>query len=128
VGLIELRLEAHPEAVGSARRAVDVLADRLPRDVLDDLRLMVSELVTNCIRHGRLEPQDRIEVFIDPTGDRVRVGAGFRPPGSPPTLYQTSGWGLFLVSRLADRWGVEGRDGTRVWLEVGSRDRRSRAG
>jgi anti-sigma regulatory factor (Ser/Thr protein kinase) len=133
VGLIELRLEARPEAVGSARRAVDVLADRLPSDVLDDLRLMVSELVTNCIRHGRLEPRDRIEVFIDPTEDRVRVevvnpGAGFRPPGSPPSLYQTSGWGLFLVSRLADRWGVEGRDGTRVWLEVGSRDRRSRAG
>jgi anti-sigma regulatory factor (Ser/Thr protein kinase) len=133
VGLIELRLEAEPEAVGRARHAVDALADRLPREVLDDLRLMVSELVTNCLRHGRLKPDDRIEVFIDPTADRVRVevvnrGAGFRPPGSPPTLYQTSGWGLFLVSRLADRWGVEGRDGTRVWLEVGPRDRRTQAG
>jgi anti-sigma regulatory factor (Ser/Thr protein kinase) len=133
VGLIELRLEARPEAVGRARRALDALADGLSRTVLDDLRLMVSELVTNCLRHGRLKPEDHIEVFIDPTEDRVRVevvnpGAGFRPPGSPPSLYQTSGWGLFLVSRLADRWGVEGRDGTRVWLEVGLRDERSQAG
>ena len=131
--LIELRLEARAEAVGRARRAVDALADRLPETLLDDLRLMVSELVTNCLRHGRLGPEDRIDVLIEPTDERVRVevvnpGAGFRPPGSPPTLYQTSGWGLFLVSRLADRWGVEGRDGTRVWLEVGSRERRTRAG
>jgi anti-sigma regulatory factor (Ser/Thr protein kinase) len=133
VGPIELRLEARPEAVGRARRAVDVLADRLPATLLDDLRLMVSELVTNCLRHGRLGPEDPIDLFIDPSDDRVRIevvnpGAGFRPPGSPPTLYQTSGWGLFLVSRLADRWGVEGRDGTRVWLEVGSGERRTRAG
>ena len=133
MAVIELRLDARPEAVGRARKAVDALADDLPEPLLDDLRLMISELVTNCLRHGRLGPEDPIEVFVDATEDRVRVevvnpGAGFRPPGSQPTMYQTSGWGLFLVSRLADRWGVEGRDGTRVWLEVDSQARRTRAG
>lgn len=131
--MIELSLDARPEAVRRARRAVEQLADRLPETLLDDLRLMVSELVTNCLRHGRLRPGDRIEVSIRSTANRVRVevvnpGSGFRPPGSDPSLYQTSGWGLFLVSRLADRWGVEADGGTRVWLEVDSRDRESRAG
>ncbi|HEV8682211.1 MAG TPA: ATP-binding protein [Actinomycetota bacterium] len=133
--MIDLRLEARPEAVGRARHAIDRLAGRLPGGILDDLRLMVSELVTNCLRHGGLAPGDPIQVIVDAGDRRVRVevvspGDGFRPPDLKPTFYSTSGWGLFLVSRLADRWGVDGRDGTRVWLEVDHplQDRRIRAG
>jgi anti-sigma regulatory factor (Ser/Thr protein kinase) len=133
VALIELRLEARPEAVGRARRAIDALAGRLPGTLLDDLRLMVSELVTNCLRHGNLAPGDPILVVVDPGDRHVRMdvvspGAGFRPPDAAPSLYATSGWGLFLVSRLADRWGVEGDGGTRVWLEVDHPQGRAQAG
>jgi anti-sigma regulatory factor (Ser/Thr protein kinase) len=133
VAVIDLRLEARPDSVARARRAIGDLAD-LPAHLLDDLRLMVSELVTNCLRHGRLAPGDPIQVVVDPSDRRIRVevlspGHGFRPPELEPTLYSTSGWGLFLVSRLADRWGVDSRGGTRVWLEVDhpERERRTRA-
>jgi anti-sigma regulatory factor (Ser/Thr protein kinase) len=133
--VIDVRLYPRPEAVGRARRAIDGLADRLPESILDDLRLMVSELVTNCLRHGGLAPGDVIRVIVDTADGRVRVevvspGDGFHPPDRQPTLYSTSGWGLFLVSRLADRWGVDDRGGTRVWLEVDDplRERGVRAG
>jgi anti-sigma regulatory factor (Ser/Thr protein kinase) len=119
---IDLGLEATAEAVGEARRAIDGLVG-LPGNLLDDLRLMVSELVTNCLRHGGLALGDRIQVLVEPGDRRIRIevvsaGAGFRPPDSEPGLYASSGWGLFLVSRLADRWGVDGRGRTRVWFEV----------
>jgi anti-sigma regulatory factor (Ser/Thr protein kinase) len=134
VAVIDLRLEARPDAVGRARQAIDDLAD-IPAGLLDDLRLMVSELVTNCLRHGGLGPGDPIQVVVDPRDRRIRVevvspGHGFRPPDWAPSLYSTSGWGLFLVSRLADRWGVDSRGGTRVWLEVDrlERERSTRAG
>lgn len=121
--MIDVRLDPRPEAVGHARRAIDQLADHLSEGTLDDLRLMVSELVTNCLRHGGLAPRDLIRVIVEIADGRVRMevvspGDGFRPPNRQPNLYSTSGWGLFLVSRLADRWGVDGRGGTRVWLEV----------
>jgi anti-sigma regulatory factor (Ser/Thr protein kinase) len=123
VALLELRLRARPEAVGRARNALSALAAHLPGTLVYDLRLMVSELVTNCLRHGGLAPGDPIQMTVESGDDRVRVevvspGRGFRPPRTPPTIYSTSGWGLFLVSRLADRWGVDARGGTRVWLEV----------
>jgi anti-sigma regulatory factor (Ser/Thr protein kinase) len=121
--VIDVRLDPRPEAVGQARRAIDRLTGHLPDSMLDDLRLMVSELVTNCLRHGGLAPGDPIRVIVEIANGRVRVevvspGDGFRPPDRQPTLYSTSGWGLFLVSRLADRWGVDTQGGTRVWLEV----------
>jgi anti-sigma regulatory factor (Ser/Thr protein kinase) len=118
--------------VGRARHALDALAGDLSATVLDDLRLMVSELVTNCLRHGGLRPEDPIDVLVSSADDRIRMevvnpGTGFYPPGSEPSIYQTSGWGLFLVSRLADQWGVDRRGGTRVWLEVDVQRRETRA-
>ena len=44
-------------------------------------------------------------------------GAGFKPAGSEPRGAD-GGFGLFLVERMASRWGVETRDGTRVWFEL----------
>ena len=54
---------------------------------------------------------------------RIRVevhdsGPGFEPPEAPPTLYRESGFGLFLVDRIADRWGVSSDGGTTVWFEL----------
>ena len=48
-------------------------------------------------------------------------GPGFeatpREPGDDPG----SGWGLFLVEQLSDRWGVELAGGTSVWFEIDRR-------
>jgi len=35
-----------------------------------------------------------------------------------PHPSRQSGWGLFLVDRMADRWGVDRSEGTRVWFEL----------
>ena len=70
--------------------------------------MLVSELVTNSLRHtGSAE----IELEVWSSDEVVRVdvsdrGAGFDVDG-PPRPGKASGWGLFMVDRLADRWGVE---------------------
>jgi hypothetical protein len=44
-------------------------------------------------------------------------GDGFAAPAAP-TPGRASGWGLFMVDRLADRWGVDTEGTTRVWFEL----------
>jgi anti-sigma regulatory factor (Ser/Thr protein kinase) len=124
---VDLQLQSSPEAAAVARDALEPLADRLPARRLRDLRLLVSELVTNAVRHAGLRRGDRIRLVVR-VGDRdVRVevhdpGRGFarRPPSPDPA--RASGWGLYLVEELADRWGVDcaGR-GTCVWFELDGR-------
>ena len=93
--------------------------------VLDDIRLLVSELVTNAIRHA--EAADGGEVGLDVTIDhelvRVEVadpGAGFDPTPRDDEMSRPGGWGLYLVDRIADRWGVVRNRMTRVWFEIDS--------
>jgi anti-sigma regulatory factor (Ser/Thr protein kinase) len=111
-----------PTAPAAAREAVDLaLAGRLGEDGLAELRLLVSELVTNAVRHG-LGRRGAVELTLSLAGRCVRVevadgGAGFVPPVPVPDPDETGGWGLVVVDRLADRWGIEGADGTCVWFE-----------
>ena len=82
------------------------MSGRLSPNVLDDVRLLVSELVTNSIRHARLAPSQWVDLAVRIEGDTVRVevidpGPGFRPSVLRPTLYQESGWGLYLVEQVA---------------------------
>jgi anti-sigma regulatory factor (Ser/Thr protein kinase) len=112
-----------PLAPGAAREALDAaLSDRLKPDVLGELRLMVSELVTNAVRHGRAR-KGAVDLLVAMQGRTVRVevsdgGAGFTPPGREPALGEAGGWGLIVVDRLADRWGIEADPDTRVWAEM----------
>ena len=85
------------------------------------LRLLVSELVTNSVRHvsGSARPVV-LAVSIGARAIHVEVrdgGAGFKP-GKPKPRGADGGFGLFLVERMASRWGVDTRDGTRVWFEL----------
>ena len=88
------------------------------------LRLLVSELVTNSIRHAAAaESPVGLAVRIAAQTIRVEVhdgGAGFTP-GTPTPRGADGGfggYGLFLVERMASRWGVEIDHGTRVWFEL----------
>jgi anti-sigma regulatory factor (Ser/Thr protein kinase) len=97
------------------------LPTSLPESERGALRLLVSELVTNSIRHvtGSLQPVV-LDVRIASRTIRVEVhdgGAGFEP-GKPEPRGADGGFGLFLVERMATRWGVDTRDGTRVWFEL----------
>lgn len=121
---IAVALPAVPESIPRSREILESLRGELDESLLDDLRLIVSELVTNSIRHAGLrsgEPID-LEVTVDKATIRLELrdrGRGFEPPDAPVSLFQESGWGLFLVSQLTDRWGVSTRGGvTRVWIEI----------
>jgi anti-sigma regulatory factor (Ser/Thr protein kinase) len=127
----EIELPRKLESAAAARQAVGDLVGRLPDDVIGDVRLLVSELVTNALRHADLGDDDKIVLAMDVRDDAVRVevrdsGKGFEPPGElTGDPERIEGWGLYLVSTLADRWGVEGDGATRVWFEL---DRSPEAG
>ena len=121
---LDVRLPTGATAPSSARALVGGLRERLADDVLDDLVLVVSEVVTNCVRHAGLGPGDDILVHVRATPSEVRLevvdaGRGFKPPvisGYDPAL--PGGWGLYIVDQLADRWGVVRESGTRLWAEI----------
>jgi anti-sigma regulatory factor (Ser/Thr protein kinase) len=120
---VDLRLRPSMEAPSNARRALDDLSPHLPAEVLDDMRLLVSELVTNSIRHAELSDEEWVGLHIEVAGDTVRVevvdpGPGFRPNVPTPVVYQESGWGLYLVEQVAHRWGVVDDGTIRVWFEI----------
>jgi anti-sigma regulatory factor (Ser/Thr protein kinase) len=125
-------LPADATAPPLARSALAELPSHLGPDRAD-LRLMVSELVTNCVRHAHLAPSQRIElgVFELAAGIRVEVrdpGGGYQAaakalgeprgrPGPDEPLPQ-GGFGLMVIAALADRYGVRQDQGTVVWFEV----------
>lgn len=82
--------------------------------------LLVSELVTNVVRHAR--STSTLTLTLAPGRLRVAVTdaspqpAVVRPPIPEELL---SGWGLAIVERLAERWGYEARAaGKTVWFEL----------
>ena len=125
--MIDLKLRPTPGAVPDARRALDALDEKVSARTLEDLRLLVSELVTNSVRHAGLKEMQTIELKVKLLPETVRVevndqGTGFEPTPRSASSEDQSGWGLYLVSRLADRWGVSSDGVTRVWFEL-TRDR-----
>lgn len=119
---IDLRLQPGPQAPGEARRALDRLISEFGPRRADDVRLLVSELVTNSYRHAGTGPEGSIELRVEAKARRVRVevcdaGTGF-DPGSLPAQGRASGWGLYLVRNIADRWGVSAGNPCCVWFEI----------
>src|SRR4051812_2911450 len=125
---IGLSLAPEAAAVTEARRALGQLADLLPAGKLKDLRLVVSELVTNSVLHAGLSPDDRISLFVEVRRGSVRgrvcdPGPGFEKPCEPrPRTDMRGGWGLPVVASISERWGVE-RTGRRrrlacVWFDI----------
>jgi anti-sigma regulatory factor (Ser/Thr protein kinase) len=118
---VDLARDADSPAV--ARRAIGEVSDQLPPRRLEDAQLLVSELVTNSIRHAQLRVDDVIRLVVV-SGDRaLRIevcdpGPGFEPLVRDPDHGRPSGWGLYLVRELSDRWGVERSAETRVWFEL----------
>jgi anti-sigma regulatory factor (Ser/Thr protein kinase) len=120
---VERRLAVTPEAAAEARHVLDDLNDAIPDSRMRDVRLLISELVTNAVRHADLDSGDAIDLVIDVADGMLRVevhdpGGGFVPSAPSPDPARPSGWGLYLVAELADRWGVDSDDRTRVWFEL----------
>ena len=123
------RFNGDVTAVRLARRAVrEELKDALPQRRLADVELIVSELATNSVRHAGCGGDDELTMEAAVEDDRVLVrvgdpGEGFEPhTPATPAGGSGSGYGLVLLDRLADRWGVQRENGFSVWFEV-QRDR-----
>jgi anti-sigma regulatory factor (Ser/Thr protein kinase) len=118
---VERELPVTPEAAAEARHALDGIG--VPGGRLRDVRLLVSELVTNAVRHANLNAGDVIGLVVEVADHALRVevhdpGGGFVPTAPSPDPARPSGWGLYLVAELADRWGVESDETTLVWFEL----------
>jgi anti-sigma regulatory factor (Ser/Thr protein kinase) len=120
---VSLRLPQRPEATSAARHGLGGLACHVERGLLEDLKLLVTELVANSVRHGPLAGAAEVALDVRVSPERVRVevsdpGNGFEPHERTRGRDEAGGWGLFLVDRLSDRWGVAGNGHTLVWLEI----------
>ena len=87
---LERELPVSPEAASEARHALDDIGDELPGGRLRDVRLLVSELVTNAVRHANLADGDIILLVVEVADDALRVevhdpGGGFVPSAPSPT-------------------------------------------
>jgi anti-sigma regulatory factor (Ser/Thr protein kinase) len=116
--------ELAPEAASQARAVVNAeLGRAVSTKVLEDATLLVSELVTNAVRHAPRAGSPEIELRLKLDPERVRVvvsdpGAGFVAGPRLPTASESTGWGLYLVDRIADRWGVISKNRSEVWFEI----------
>jgi anti-sigma regulatory factor (Ser/Thr protein kinase) len=135
-GALRLRFPARAESLKPIRRALERIG--LPEPVLRDALLLTTELVTNSIRHADLGPDDHVDVTahwsdgvlhvaVDDSGSRSPP-AGIVAGSIRPSPTGRSGWGLFLVDRLATRWGTNlgASDGFWFELEVPRREGSSR--
>jgi anti-sigma regulatory factor (Ser/Thr protein kinase) len=123
VNRISVQFEAGPSAAAWARNALIAVEQDVDAELMADVRLLVSELVTNSVRHSATVPTEPValDVAVDASTIRVEVrdaGAGFEPRPRQPGQSNVGGWGLYLVDRLADRWGVMRNHCTQVWFEI----------
>jgi anti-sigma regulatory factor (Ser/Thr protein kinase) len=117
-----LRIGGGPRAAGRARHELSRLRADLDNPLLESVRLLVTELITNSVEHASA---DAVEMAVLVARDRIRVeisnpGSGFECDRREPGQESESGWGLFLVDRLSDDWGVidDAAGLQRVWFEI----------
>jgi anti-sigma regulatory factor (Ser/Thr protein kinase) len=116
---LQVELPRARVAPGDARHALRSLcADHVESDLLVDAELLVSELVTNAIRHGKGD----ISLCARVDDNRLLVevideGCGFEHELRRDEFERVGGWGLDIVDDVSSRWGVhEGT--THVWFEL----------
>ena len=107
-----------------AREALAEHSPGLPQSVMEDVSLLVTELVSNAVCHVDGSSSHEVQFAFRSRYDTIRVevtdiGTGFQKPARPTTGGAHGGWGLFLVDRIATRWGVKPAPaGTCVWFEL----------
>jgi anti-sigma regulatory factor (Ser/Thr protein kinase) len=103
---------ADARAAHRARRAVaDVLPSSCRPQLMDDLALLTSELITNAVRHGsRLAADHVVDLVLWPADGHywlaVSDAGADLPALACPQLDDRGGRGLLLVDALATAWGV----------------------
>jgi anti-sigma regulatory factor (Ser/Thr protein kinase) len=111
------------DAPALARREILTRYDWPSQRLRDEAAIMLAELVTNAVLHGGVRPDDKVRVDVE-IADRTVTFSVFDPgpgfePAAPNAPGPSAGFGLIIVDRLAQRWGVvSGAAGTRVWFAL----------
>jgi anti-sigma regulatory factor (Ser/Thr protein kinase) len=123
--VVEVVVALDVRAPGAARDVVvECLERRVVASAVESAKLLVSELVTNSLRHSA-GAEDEVLVSVELMDDCFRVGV--QDSGSdaviapqPADLGTGDGFGLNLVAMLSERWGVErlAGGGTQVWAQL----------
>lgn len=123
------RYSSHPARVKTARQQAERAARlwNLGTAATSALELVVSELVTNAVKHARTPPGRQVGVTLTLAEKTVRVEVRDADPAlpkfRPPSDDAEDGRGLLLVENLSHRWGVEPQlIGKMVWAEVTRED------
>jgi len=118
--VVDIAIRRDPQAPASARRAVEDFAETVEPALVPDVKLLVSELITNSVKYGG-EGEVTLQLRSDRPGhiraEVVDQGSGFVPVARDRPATDAGGWGLHLVETLADRWGVH-EGSTHVWFEI----------
>jgi hypothetical protein len=106
-------LAPHPRSGKLAREAVVGLADHLHPETMAKVRLLVTELVVAVLVPAE---GDVLRLCVRLEGELVRAELGPAAEGAQLTgTARPRRWNLFLVNRIADRWGA---DEGGVWFEL----------
>lgn len=119
---MELDLPSAASHIGQARSRIRDLARSwdLPAELIEDLTLATSELVTNAVIHAR----SRIRVTVTREADCIRLEVADNHPEHPAAALAgdeaVSGRGLLILRSISRSWGVEAgpEPGKRVWAEL----------
>jgi anti-sigma regulatory factor (Ser/Thr protein kinase) len=108
---VRLSLPAEPENIAVIRHVLGAFAEamRLPPDMVEDMRLAVTEACTNVVRHAYDDDEaGTIDVVMQPSADRLEVIVSDRGRGmgSSPDV-EGPGLGLPLIAALADSLEVQ---------------------
>jgi anti-sigma regulatory factor (Ser/Thr protein kinase) len=116
--ILRLDVPADPGSLAEVRWSIDQL-DELDTDTRATLKLLVTELVANSVRHGGLDPSERVIITVELHPGRVGVevtdpGQGFAmPQGRMP-----GGRGFPMVQALSSRFGLRRNTKTHSWFEI----------
>jgi serine/threonine-protein kinase RsbW len=129
-----VRVPHQAASVPRMRRTIveDLRGRDVPKDVVEEAEMVVSELLGNSVRHASPLPDGTVRIHWQVKGGVVELdvtdgGGGTMPKARQPAVYSVTGRGLRVVRSLAHEWGVLDEDlGCTVWACLGGPSRRRR--
>ena len=120
-----IHLPAVASSASEARRLTRTALEEWGLTGLDDsVSLLVTELVSNGVRHART----LLELLLSYDGSCLRIGVSDRDPRPPVARRRqeltVGGWGLTLIESLSTNWGtdIDETSGKTVWFEIDTSD------